>query len=130
MSIVEHEGQPWRENRPGSRLRVIADSGPTALGLALVHQICEPGVGAPSHTHDFDEIVTIVSGTAEVWIGSERQTVGGETSIFVPAGTVHGFRNNGNDPLQLLGVIAARELYGQYEDGSQPAQGSATSTGK
>jgi quercetin dioxygenase-like cupin family protein len=110
MSIVEHQHQPWSERRPGSRLQVITDPSGAVNALALLHQECEPGVGAPSHTHEFEEILTIVEGAAEVWVDAVRDVIGPGTSVFVRAGAVHGFVNVGDGPLRLDGVIAAREL--------------------
>ena len=110
MSIVEHKQQPWAERRPGSRIQVIADPAGAVNALALLHQECEPGVGAPSHTHEFEEILTIVKGAAEVWVDTERHVIRPGTSVFVRAGAVHGFVNVGDGPLILEGVIAAREL--------------------
>ena len=74
--------------------------------LAFFH----PGVGAPSHTHEFEEILTIVEGTAEVWLDNARQVVGPGTTIFVRTGAIHGFLNVGSGPLKLQAVIAATEL--------------------
>jgi mannose-6-phosphate isomerase-like protein (cupin superfamily) len=73
-----------------------------------------PGVGAPSHTHEFEEILTIVQGAAEVWVDAVRDVIGPGTSVFVRAGAVHGFVNVGAGPLRLDGVIAARELRATY----------------
>jgi quercetin dioxygenase-like cupin family protein len=114
MLIVEHQGQPWRQNRPGSRVQLIVDPSAEVTGLALVNQVCEPGAGAPSHTHEFDEIVTVLEGSAEVWVGAERLVVGPDTSLFVPPNTVHGFRNVGDGPLRLQATIASTELRANY----------------
>ncbi len=114
MPFVEQKPVAWRQNRPGSRIRTITDAtcgaAPTADHLALIEQICEPGIGAPTHWHDFDEVLEVVEGTAEVWIGEERRTVGPGVSAFMPAGVRHGFRNIGQDVLRIRGAFAAREL--------------------
>jgi mannose-6-phosphate isomerase-like protein (cupin superfamily) len=83
-------------------------------GLALLHQECRPGVGAPSHTHLFEEVLTIVSGTAEVWVDDRRCVVGPGTTVFVRTGAVHGFTNVGDEPLQLQAIIAATELRAMF----------------
>ena len=116
MSIVEHQAQPWNARRPGSRLQMIVDPTEGVHGLALLNQECEPGIGAPSHTHEFEEVLTIVAGAAEVWIGDNRQVVGPGTSVFVPTGAVHGFVCVGDTRLRLQGVIAARELVSRFLD--------------
>ena len=110
MSIVRHQEQAWSDRRPGSRIQVITDPSGAVNALALLHQECAPGIGAPSHTHEFAEILTIVEGAAEVWVDAVREVIGPGTSVFVRAGAVHGFVNVGAGPLRLDGVIAAREL--------------------
>jgi mannose-6-phosphate isomerase-like protein (cupin superfamily) len=114
MVIVKQAGLPWRASRPGSELQLIVDPTGGVAGLALLNQECRPGVGAPSHTHEFEEILTIVQGTAEVWVDSERQIVGPGTTVFVRTGAVHGFTNVGDEPLKLQAVIANRELRASF----------------
>src|ERR1700682_3480792 len=99
MAIVNHNGQPWTESRPGSRLQLIVDPTGSVRGLALLNQECRPGVGAPSHTHEFEEILTIVEGSAEVWVDDARQVAEAGTSVFVRTGAVHGFVNGGGGQL-------------------------------
>jgi mannose-6-phosphate isomerase-like protein (cupin superfamily) len=122
LVIVEHHEQPWRENRPGSRIQLIADPTAGVSGLAVVNQICQPGVGAPSHRHEFEEILTVVEGSAEIWVGAERRVVGPGASAFVPTGALHGFRNVGTGVLRLEAVIASTELRATFVDASEPAE--------
>ena len=110
MVIVKHNRQVWDERRPGSRLQRIVDPTGSVTGLALLKQECRPGAGAPSHTHEFEEIVTILEGTAEVWVDDARHVVGPGTSVFIRTGANHGFVNIGSGPLKLQAVIAGTEL--------------------
>jgi mannose-6-phosphate isomerase-like protein (cupin superfamily) len=114
MGVIKHSEQPWQERRPGSRLQLIVDPGGGVTGLGLLNQECLPGVGAPSHTHEFEEVLTIVDGTAEIWIDHQRQIVGPGSSVFVPTGAIHGFRNVGNGTFKLYVVIAALELLATF----------------
>ena len=108
--VVDHAAQAWAERRPGSRVRMIVDPTGRVSGLSFFRQECEPGVGAPSHTHDFEEILTVVEGSAEVWLDDQHQVIGPGTSVFVPVGAIHGFVNAGQSMLKLDAVIASREL--------------------
>jgi quercetin dioxygenase-like cupin family protein len=112
MSIVEHRSCPWVPGSAGhgSRIQAVADPTGAVAGLALHNQECDPGVGAASHTHDFEEVITVVEGTAEVWLGEERQIIGPGTTVFIPAGVVHGFVNAGTGLLKLQFVIASNQL--------------------
>lgn len=114
MVAVEHGRQAWRENRPGSRIQLVADPSGVVAGLALLNQECAPGVGAPSHTHEFEELLTVLDGTAEVWVDGERQIVHPGTTVFVRRGAAHGFRNVGDGVLRLQAVIAANELRANF----------------
>jgi quercetin dioxygenase-like cupin family protein len=116
LVIVEHHEQSWHENRPGSHIQLIADSTAGVSGLAVVNQVCQPGVGAPSHVHDFEEILTVVEGSAEIWVCGERRVVGPGSSAFVPTGAVHGFRNVGTGLLRLEAVIASTQLHATFVD--------------
>jgi quercetin dioxygenase-like cupin family protein len=112
MSIVEHSTLPWHGGsaRSGSRIQFVVDPTGAVAGLSLLIQECRPGIGAASHTHDCEEVLTIDAGTAEVWVGEARQRVGPGTSIFIPRGAVHGFTNVGDSLLRLRGAITALEL--------------------
>jgi quercetin dioxygenase-like cupin family protein len=112
MSIVEHRRCPWVPGSAGrgSRIQAVADPTGAVSGLALHNQECAPGVGAASHTHDFEEVITVVEGTAEVWMGERRQVVGPGTTVFIPTGVVHGFVNAGPGLLKLQFIIASNQL--------------------
>jgi mannose-6-phosphate isomerase-like protein (cupin superfamily) len=69
MNIVDHESQPVEEWREGvtTRMRVSALTATTRL--CVFEQWCTPGHGAPMHTHTVEEILSVFSGQAEVWLG-------------------------------------------------------------
>ena len=107
MRIVDHAGQEQELWRPGviTRMRVSAGNG--AEQLCMFEQWCDPGCGAPPHLHTVEEVLTVLAGRAEVWVGEERATVTAGQSVIVPAGQRHGFRNNGEMTLHLEAVLAA-----------------------
>jgi quercetin dioxygenase-like cupin family protein len=116
VSVVNHAEQPWQGNAASSRMQRIVDSSGGVVGLGLFKQECAPGFGPSSHTHEFEEVLTVVEGTAEVWVDDQRQIAGPETSVFVPTGAVHGFRNVGDGLLKMSIVIAGRELTSRFVD--------------
>jgi mannose-6-phosphate isomerase-like protein (cupin superfamily) len=57
-----------------------------------------PGLGAPIHSHAVEEVlevIEVIEGTAEIWLGKESAIVKPNQSVLVPAGARHGFRNLG-----------------------------------
>lgn len=103
----------WRD---GVETRMYASAEAGAGQLTVFEQWCAPGNGAPSHLHAVEEVLRIVAGTAEAWVGDERQTVTAPASVLIPAGIVHGFRNIGETTLQVLAVLAEPVFEARYID--------------
>ena len=107
MRIIDHAGQEREAWRPGvlTRMRVSALTG--AAQLCVFEQWCDPGCGAPAHLHTVEEVLTVLDGCAEIWVGEESATVRAGQSVIVPAGHRHGFRNAGETMLHMEATLAA-----------------------
>src|SRR6266516_2930603 len=55
-----------------------------------------PGTGAPLHSHNCDEHVTLLAGAAEVEIAEQVTPLEPDDTTYVTAGIVHAFRNTGD----------------------------------
>lgn len=64
------------------------------------------GGGAPLHSHNCDEQVTLLEGDGEVEIEGVRTELNSLDSTYIPAGVVHAFRNRGGGPMRILWVYA------------------------
>ncbi|WP_018505430.1 cupin domain-containing protein [Parafrankia discariae] len=62
------------------------------------------GTGAPLHTHNCVEHVTLLSGTAEVEIDGSCTELDPYDTTYVEAGIPHLFRNIGDVPMTILWV--------------------------
>lgn len=62
------------------------------------------GMKVPLHSHNCDEQVTILEGSAEVEIEGEIHNAGQKDTVFIPEGLSHCFRNTGDGPLTILWV--------------------------
>jgi len=116
VHIVDHERQPIEEWRAGvlTRMRVSAINGSTQL--CIFEQWCAPDRGAPTHLHDVEEVLTVLDGQAEFWIGEEFETASAGQSVIVPAGCRHGFRNTGASILHLQATLAAPIFQASSDD--------------
>ncbi len=115
MKIIDHAAAPLEEWRQGvmTKMRISAIS--EARQLCIFEQWCEPGLGAPTHLHAVEEVLEVLAGTAEIWIGDERAEVGQDQSVVVPAGRLHGFKNTGKDVLHVRATLAAPIFEASYE---------------
>ena len=104
MKKIDIEALP-RDRRVNEPL-IEPGSGVTGASVGLV--VTPPGEGSPVglHTHTFDQIFYIVSGTMTVVIdGSEHQPEAGTLVIF-PAGVPHRNWNAGTEPTVHLAINA------------------------
>ena len=98
--VLEH----WR---PGVETRMLVSARNGATQLCIFEQWVAPGVGAPTHSHPVEEVLTVRDGEAEMWMGEEREIVATGQSLIVPAGRMHGFRNSGTATLHIHAVLAS-----------------------
>ncbi len=75
--------------------------------LLLVRANMEAGRSHPFHTHpNREEIIYILSGRAEQWIGSQHRVLGPGEMVLVPRGEVHGTYNIFRERLVFLAILA------------------------
>ena len=114
--VVDHERQASEEWRTGvtTRMRISALTG--AVQLCIFEQWCAPGRGAPTHLHAVEEVLTVLAGQAEVWLGEDKATLAAGQSMLVPAGRRHGFRNTGDTTLHVQATLAAPIFEASFDD--------------
>jgi quercetin dioxygenase-like cupin family protein len=116
MDPINHDDQAREEWRPGvsTRMRISEQNGATAL--TIFEQWCQPGVGAPTHWHPVEEVLTVLSGVAEIWIEGQQYQASSGQSALIPAMRRHGFRNSGDGELHMLAILAARVFEAHFDD--------------
>lgn len=79
--------------------------------ISFVELHVPPGLGIPLHVHTReDEIFHVLAGRVEFTLGSERQVVDAETTVFGPRGAPHAFRATADGPARLLVTVAPARL--------------------
>lgn len=75
--------------------------------LMLVRANMEPGRDHPFHCHPTrEEIIYIISGKAEQWVGHEKRILGPGDVAFIPMGEVHGTYNPFDEKLVFLAILS------------------------
>ncbi len=115
-TVIDPEGHAVEEWRPGvtTRMQVSAEIGSNQL--CIFEQWCEPGLGAPMHFHAVEEVLTVLSGTAEVSVDRHKLTVRDGQSVVVPPGIRHGFVNISDTQLHVRAILAAPVFEAAYDD--------------
>ena len=116
MRIIDHVSQTSEEWRPGVRTRMHVSAVTGSVQLCLFQQWCDPGKGAPTHLHAVEEVLHVLDGQAEVWIGNDRATLTAGQLVIVPAGRKHGFSNTGTSTLHIQSTLASPVFEAAYDD--------------
>lgn len=67
-----------------------------------------PGTGAPMHSHNCDEHVTVLEGEAEVVAEGSTTRLGRFDTTYIPSPVPHLFRNVGDSPCGSCGSTPPR----------------------
>lgn len=122
MAIVDHANAaevPWR---PGYRRFTLAGT-PQGVACSASLSVVEPGAGAPTHFHHaVDEVIVVLDGELDMWIGEERRRVGPDHTVSLPAGVPHGFVAVGSKPARIIVFLpqSGEAAATTYLDGGPP----------
>lgn len=83
--------------------------------LNFVRAQLEPGQAHKFHHHPhMEEILYVLSGTAEQWVEREKRIMRAGDSVYLPARIVHGTYNVGNAPLDFLAILSPAKNPGPF----------------
>jgi len=97
---------PWQRLDWGD---LVWHAGPRSGGarrLVMAEVKIAPGRGHDFHKHPRqEEIIFVLSGAVEQWLGREKRTMGPGDGVFIPRGTVHATFNSSRKTARLLAVL-------------------------
>jgi quercetin dioxygenase-like cupin family protein len=80
----------------------------TGEGATLAWTTLEPGHTPRPHSHDYEQIVYIVSGRVRFTVGDEEAIVGPGDMLVVPPGVEHWAETIGDEPALDLSIFTPR----------------------
>lgn len=123
MPIIRHTTQPataGQFNKIISRKIVTSEWG--AVSCEVWKQTIPAGGYIVAHYHEFEEVITILSGCVEVRLGDETTVVDEDTTLLIPPGTVHSLKNCGSEPVRLMAYLSTSEPVVSYPEPPLPVQ--------
>ncbi len=103
--LVRHADLPIIPSPSGLPSQHIITGSAGATTLFVGQQWLQPGDRVLRHTHPVEEALTFLRGRGEATLGDDVVPFEAGSSLFIPAGIVHGFRNAGDDELHVLIVF-------------------------
>lgn len=105
---LQIEPSPWGPHEWISRPDLTA-----AEQLLMVRVMMPPRRAHQFHRHPaMDEIIYVVSGTAEQWVDRESRLLGPGDAAHIPANVVHGTYNAGDETLVFLAILSPARFEG------------------
>jgi quercetin dioxygenase-like cupin family protein len=102
---------------PGDRYDLLATGEETNNAFFQFEATVATGGGPPPHVHRReDESFYVVSGDLEILIGDSTHRAKAGDFIFVPRGTVHGFKNLGDNTAVQLVTFVPAGMDGYFRD--------------
>ena len=81
--------------------------------LLMVRVLMPPGTAHQFHRHpEMEEIIYVISGTAEQWVDREQRRLGPGEMAHIPKDVVHGTYNAGSDTLVFLAILSPATFTG------------------
>lgn len=109
MPVKRAAGLPAEEVRAGSgTMRQILIGPDEAPNFAMRRFIMEPGGGMPAHTNTVEHEQYVLRGRAKVGLGEEVVEVKKDDVLYIPAGTPHWYRAEGDEPFEFICVVPNR----------------------
>ena len=91
---------------PGLGANFPVHSGTGTAASAVVYFEVDPGTYLPTHTDSSEEILLVLAGEGEAWIGDETTRLAEGQMAVVPAMDPHGIRNTGSEVLRVVGFFS------------------------
>lgn len=99
---IEYESVDAAE---GMQKGVLIDDDHGAPNFAIRRFTVEPGGTVPRHINDVEHEQYVLAGEYVVGIGDEERRVSEGDALFIPAGTVHWYHNDGDEEAAFLCVV-------------------------
>jgi quercetin dioxygenase-like cupin family protein len=87
---------------------------------AVVYFEIDPGDKLASHTDSAEEILYVVQGEAEAYVGDETGRLSEGDLAVIPAMVPHGVRNVGDTRLKVVGFFSEARIVSTFEAPLQP----------
>jgi mannose-6-phosphate isomerase-like protein (cupin superfamily) len=102
---VVHADLPISRSPSGLPIQHLVDQRLGSRSTYVGQQWLQPGDHVLLHTHPVEEVLTFLAGDGEATLGPEVVPVSAGMSLYIPAESVHSFRNTGEDVLHVMVIF-------------------------
>ena len=104
MTVFHHESLPVH-TVPRIQTRILVGDASGAAATTIWEQWIDPGGHIPLHYHEVEEVLILLTGSVELVMGDQQETVRAPASILVAPHLVHGLQHVGSEQVHLLAMF-------------------------
>lgn len=113
--VARREDLTWFDAIAGERMTVHVRAEQSGGAYTILESVAAPGAAAPLHYHREDEIFFVIEGLATFSVDGTIHRVGPGSTIVVPAGIVHGWKNKTTAPVRMLATFTPGGIETMFE---------------
>lgn len=102
MKVNKVQDTPPKEGHAGSVMREVITDRDGAPNFAMRVIEVPAGASSPSHSHDWEHEVLILSGRAKVKGEKGETEITKDSVVYIPPNEHHCFENTGDEPLRFV----------------------------
>ncbi len=107
---------------PGDRITFLITGAETGGAFFLGEACVAPGGGPPPHVHSHEEeAFYLLQGTLALQVGGKTLNASAGDFIYIPRGTVHSFKNVGEETAKMLTLATPAGLENFFAEAFYPA---------
>jgi putative monooxygenase len=111
MSIVRREDRPVLDRGPGlPTLQQLVDRENGSENVTILVNEFTAGETVPSHTHDVEEVLLVVTGECTVTVDGRVEPARQGDAVIVPAGALHSIGHGSAQPCTVVAVLGSPDL--------------------
>ena len=116
MPIIDQRTEPPFEPAEGRESRRFVTKEKGAASLTIGELVMHHGSSLRLHTHPTDEAIILLSGSVEMTVGDEVQTVVAGHTLVAPPGTPHRLANESGRDARMFTVFPTDSPTTTYVD--------------
>lgn len=117
MRVNSHQAIP-KHHLPGLEHQTLAGSRDGMKSFEIWRQTIAPRAATPVHSHDCEEVITVLRGRAACHYEGTTTVVNAEESLLIPASVVHQICNDGDEDLYIMATLAMSPVQVKAPDGA------------
>jgi putative monooxygenase len=108
MPIVRSEDHPVLIRGPGlPTLQHLVGRASGSDAVTVLRNVFASGQAVPEHTHEIEEVLLVTTGHCVITVAGRPEVARTGDAVIIAPGTRHAIHHNGDEPCEVIAVLAS-----------------------